>query len=140
MAELQEETQAIIPKEEKETTTTKSLLNVGVEGFESDKFSDSELELLGINSDVSYYRIEFNNDKTVSYLMVFNFLISLTTVVLWPFFLCCWCCIQWGFNKHAKSRKAALTNDHFIVHQGQYTCYCCCWGEKTKSVPLEKSM
>ena len=149
--------------EKQERTVTQVVYGEGVSAFESKKFDNDDLHILGIDENDAYYRIEFINDKSISYLMCSSFLASLITsyvlhiefhfqsgyivlihlcflcvVVLWPFWILFSCCIYYGVKTHVESRKAALTNSHLIMHSGFYGCCCIFWNESTKSVPLEK--
>eukprot|EP01084_Bolivina_argentea_P174858 302862_1 len=135
MAERQPLTTA---EKETQKTTALNVTGEGVSAFESNKFDMEEMKVLGIEEDDPYYRIDFNDSKTVSYLTCFSFLISLSTFVLWPLWLMFSCCIYWGIKKRVSSRRAALTNTHLIFHEGSFGLGCIFWNEATKSVPLEK--
>ena len=62
----------------------------------------------------------------------------MTTLYLWPFFICFIPCLYYGASKWAESRKGAVTDQKIVLKQGWFSCCCCCWNEKIKSVPLDK--
>merc|ERR1719361_555487 len=105
---------------------------------EGEKLIDTELENLGLDVDTEHMKIVFDNEKTVSYGMCSALVISLCTIVLWPFTIIFYFCIKHNCNKWAASRVAAVTGKQLVLQQGYYTCCCCCWNQATKSVPLEK--
>merc|ERR1719330_783503 len=105
---------------------------------EGEKLIATDLEDLGLDANTDHMKIVFDNPKTVSYSMCSALIISLCTVVFFPFTVLLYCCIRYNANKWAESRVAAVTDKQLVLKQGYYTCCCCCWNSATKSVPLEK--
>ena len=58
---------------------TKAVIGEGVAAFQSKRFSQEELQTLGLDENDPYYRIEFIEDKSISYLMCSGFVTSLLT-------------------------------------------------------------
>eukprot|EP01083_Nonionella_stella_P038591 104961_1 len=99
------------------------------------KFNINDLVELGLDEDAMHVKLEFDHGKTVSYLCCLTYLGSTFFSVI----LLLFCpCIYYGIYSSTHSRKAAVTERQLVLKQGAYGCFCCCWGEKTKSVSLEK--
>ena len=58
---------------------TQAVIGEGVAAFESKKFTEEELHTLGLDENDPYYRVEFNEDKSISYFMCSCFVLSLIT-------------------------------------------------------------
>ena len=125
-----------IEQEQKQGNVTTGKTNFG--DMVGEKLLNNDLIELGLEADEPHLKIVFDNEKTAKYSLCKFFLVSLSTVYLWPFYLICCCCIKYGIDRWANSRIAAVTDDKLVLKQGYYSCFCCCWNEKTKSVPLEK--
>ena len=99
--------------------------------------SAAELQELGLDTRVNHLKIEFDNDKSVSYMGMAIFLVSLYS--FWfPFFIILLPCFHYCFKTHIESRIAVVTETQLVYKYGWYGCFCCCWNEKTKTVPLDK--
>ena len=62
-----------------EHRSTQVVMGEGVSAFESTKFSNDELHTLGLDEKDPYYRVEFIEDKSISYFMCSCFVLSLIT-------------------------------------------------------------
>eukprot|EP01084_Bolivina_argentea_P257150 433176_1 len=102
-----------------------------------EKLITDDLRELGLDDHADHMKIEFDNEKTVKYGLCFLCLCSLATCI-WPFFVLCFPCIRYNCKKSAESRLAAVTERQLVLKQGCYGGCCCCWNERTKSVPLNK--
>eukprot|EP00486_Rosalina_sp_Unknown_P000806 CAMPEP_0201564970 /NCGR_PEP_ID=MMETSP0190_2-20130828/3735_1 /ASSEMBLY_ACC=CAM_ASM_000263 /TAXON_ID=37353 /ORGANISM="Rosalina sp." /LENGTH=246 /DNA_ID=CAMNT_0047981867 /DNA_START=43 /DNA_END=783 /DNA_ORIENTATION=+ len=103
-----------------------------------EKLLTNDLHDLGLDENADHMKITFDNDKAVSYSLCAGFIISLCTMMFWPFYILFYPCIAYGVKKWAYSRVAAVTDRQLVLKQGYYGCCCCCWNESTKSVPLDK--
>merc|ERR1712228_726923 len=97
-----------------------------------------DLIALGLDENTNHMRITFDDEKSVSYSLCGGFIMSLFTVVFFPFYLILCPCIKYNFKQWAASRVAVVTDKMLVLKQGYYGCCCCCWNESTKSVPLDK--
>eukprot|EP01084_Bolivina_argentea_P092744 166834_1 len=110
-----------------------------IQTFEGgEKLLTNDLTELGLEDNIDHMKITFDNDKTVSYTLCSGFIISVVSMVLWPFFILFYPCIRYNASKWASSRLAAVTDKQLVLKQGYYGCCCCCWNQSTKSVPLNK--
>eukprot|EP00485_Elphidium_margaritaceum_P000728 CAMPEP_0202686892 /NCGR_PEP_ID=MMETSP1385-20130828/2654_1 /ASSEMBLY_ACC=CAM_ASM_000861 /TAXON_ID=933848 /ORGANISM="Elphidium margaritaceum" /LENGTH=257 /DNA_ID=CAMNT_0049341567 /DNA_START=29 /DNA_END=799 /DNA_ORIENTATION=+ len=99
------------------------------------KLNSHELEELGLDEDTIHVKLEFDHTSTIKYLCCQTLAALNIFAVLGLFCLpCCW----FAMKSSAESRKAAVTNSQIVVKSGAYGCFCCCWGETTKSVALQK--
>jgi len=93
---------------------------------------------LGLAEDIDHMKITFDNEQTVKYSLCAGFIISLSTLFMWPFFIMFYPCIKYGLRKWATSRLAVVTDSQLVLKQGYNGCCCVFWNESTKSVPLDK--
>lgn len=101
-------------------------------------FIDDELKELGLQAHTNHIKVEFDNERSIRYGICKSFLTSLATIyfwIVWPFF---YCCIAYAVRTSMESRKAAVTDKQIVYKWGYYGCFCCCWNEKIKTVPLDK--
>lgn len=103
-----------------------------------EKLLANDLQELGLDENSDHMKITFDNEKSISYSMCAGFIVSLSSMVLWPFFILFYPCISYGVRKWAYSRIAAVTDRQLVLKQGYYGCCCLFWNESTKSVPLDK--
>ena len=102
-----------------------------------ERFTENELQLLGLSADEPYTRMEFDNSATVSYWLCQSFCVACGGCwwPLWIFFCpCLYCAIQ----GQAESRLGAVTGKQIVYKQMVYSCCCCCENVTTKTVPLSK--
>ena len=59
--------------------STQAVIGEGVSAFESKKFSEEELHTLGLDENDPYYRVEFIENKSISYFMCSGLILSLIT-------------------------------------------------------------
>ena len=109
------------------------------ETFEGgEKLLKNDLQELGLEENADHMKIDFDNEKTVKYSLCAGCILTLCTIMFWPFYVLFFGCISYNVRKWAESRLAAVTDRQLVLKQGYYGCCCCCWNESTKSVPLDK--
>ena len=108
-----------------------------IANMKGSRFNDKELDTLGIDEGTPHLKIDFDNNKAISYMCLSQCLLSIVACYF-PIFLICPCCIYKGIKEALNSRRAAVTDKVIVLRQGYYTCCCICWNESTKSVALNK--